>query len=156
MLRAPSTNPFSPPPHPLTLCSHPCYPFTLTSPPSYPTSPSPSPHLNPYPLQPPVGSLTGIDGYRVAVAPPLPDGRVLLDLPLTQTTLVLTDLSYFTEYTFQVAVYSPRGSGPFTDPVSARTGEGGGLTGGGGGGLSGNEVGVWGGKCVVRKRLWIT
>ena len=131
----------------LTLCSHPYHPLTshphltsllphLTLTP-HPTSPSPltpphphpSPHLNPYPLQPPVGSLTGVDGYRVAVAPPLPNGQVLLDLPLTQTTLVLTDLGYFTEYTFQVAVYSLLGNGPFTEPVSARTGEGGGCWG---------------------------
>lgn len=97
-------------------------PPTLT-----PTLTSPHPHL---PLfQPPVGSLAGIDGYRVAVAPPLPDGQALLDLPLAETTLVLNGLSYFTEYTFQVAVYSQLGTGPFTDPVSARTGEGGGLPG---------------------------
>ena len=77
--------------------------------------------------QPPVGSLTGIDGYRVTISPPHPDGRALLDLPLTQTTLVLSNLNFFTEYTFQVAVYNELGNGPFTDPVSATTGEGGGL-----------------------------
>lgn len=86
----------------------------------------------------------------MTVAPPLPNGQGQLDLPLTQTTLVLTALSYFTEYTFQVAVYSELGNGPFTDSVSATTGEGGGSLGGGGGLLgkerSLGEGGVVGGK----------
>ena len=72
-----------------------------------------------------MGSLDGIDGYRLFVtpAPPSTDGE--FEVQLSQTIFLLQNLAFFTEYSIQISVYNENGNGIKTSAVTLTTGEGG-------------------------------
>ena len=64
-----------------------------------------------------------VDGYTVWITPAPPDSPASRNV--TDTTLTVTALADFTNYTFTVVAYNAAGVGPATPSQTVQTAEGG-------------------------------